>query len=391
MSEYYDLLGVTKGASQDEIKKAYRKLAVKYHPDKNPDDDTSESKFKEISEAYEALSNPQKREAYDRFGKDGMQGFSAGGAPGGHGGFSSMEDALRTFMGAFDGGQGGDSIFDSLFGFGGSGGGGQTGSQSFQKGASKKIAVTVLFEEAAKGVKKEALITKYDNCNTCSGSGASSPKAIKKCTQCGGSGQVYQSRGFFSMSAVCSACHGNGQVITERCKDCHGHGRTKSKQKVKIDIPAGIDTGMTLKMSGHGDAGESGGPAGDLYVEVHVKAHDVFERHGDDILIDLPVTFHEASLGCKKEIPTPLSGKMRISIPEGTQTGKTLRVRKEGFPNVHGQGRGDLHVHISVETPTNLSSKQKDLLKEFSKLETPKNHPRKRTFLDKVKVFFSNI
>lgn len=387
MSEYYDLLGVSKTATQDEIKKAYRKLAVKYHPDKNPDNKEAEQKFKKISEAYEALSDPQKRAAYDRFGKDGMQGFGAGGQ-GGHGGFSSMEDALRTFMGAFDGAGGGDTIFDSLFGFGG--GGGSQG-HSHRKGASKKISMTLTFEEAAKGVEKDALITKYENCKTCGGSGASSPKAIKKCTQCNGSGQVFQSRGFFSMSATCSVCHGNGQVITERCKTCQGHGRTKSKQKVKIKIPAGIDDGMTIKMPGHGDAGESGGQPGDLYVEVRVKAHEVFERHGDDILIDLPVTFTEASLGCKKEIPTPLSGNIRITIPEGTQSGKTLRVRREGLPNVHGQARGDLLVHISVETPTNLTGKQKDLLKEFADLETPKNHPKKNSFLDKVKVFFSKI
>ncbi len=386
MSEYYDLLGISKSATQDEIKKAYRKLAVKYHPDKNPGNHEAEKKFKKISEAYEALSDPQKRAAYDRFGKDGMQGF--GGTGGGHGGFSSMEDALRTFMGAFDGGgSGGDSIFDSLFGFGGGG-----SSQSYRsKGASKKVSMTLSFEEAAKGLEKEVLISKYDNCKKCEGSGASSPSAIKKCTQCGGSGQMYQSRGFFSMSTPCSICHGNGQIISERCKECQGAGRIKSKQKVKIKIPAGIDDGMTLKMSGYGDAGEAGGIPGDLYVEVRVKPHEFFERHGDDIVLDLPMSFQEAALGCKKDIPTPLSGNVRITIPEGTQTGKTLRIRREGFPNVHGHGKGDLLVHVTVETPTNLSTKQKELLKEFAKLETPKNQPKKKTFLDKVKVFFSNI
>jgi molecular chaperone DnaJ len=388
MSEYYDLLGVNKTATQEEIKKAYRKLAVKFHPDKNPDDKNAETKFKEISEAYEVLSDPQKREAYDRFGKAGMGGgFNTGG--GGHGGFSSMEDALRTFMGAFDGG-GGDSIFDSLFGFGG-GNSRSGGAHGYQKGASKKISLTISFEEAARGLEKEVLITKLDLCTKCDGSGASSPKAIKKCTQCGGTGQVYQSRGFFSMSSTCSICHGNGQVITERCGECQGHGRIKSKKSVKIKIPEGIDSGMTLKMAGYGDAGEAGGPPGDLFVEVQVKPHEFFERHGDDILIDLPISFHEASLGCKKEIPTPLSGNVRISIPEGTQNGKTLRVRKEGFPNVHGQGRGDLLVHVSVETPTNLTTRQKELLQEFGELETPRNQPRKKSFIEKMKVFFSNI
>lgn len=385
MSEYYDLLGVSKTATQDEIKKAYRKLAVKYHPDKNPGDQDAEKKFKKISEAYEALSDPQKRAAYDRFGKDGMQGFGGGGH-GGHAGFSSMEDALRTFMGAFDGGSGGDSIFDSLFGFGG---GSSQGQRS--KGASKKISMTLSFEEAAKGLEKEVLISKYDNCKKCGGSGANSPSAIKKCTQCGGSGQMYQSRGFFSMSTPCSICHGNGQIITERCTECQGAGRHKSKQKVSIKVPAGIDDGMTLKMSGYGDAGEAGALPGDLYVEIRVKPHDFFERHGDDILLELPISFQEAALGCKKDIPTPLSGNVRLTIPEGTQSGKTLRVRREGFPNVHGHGKGDLLIHVTVETPTHLSSKQKDLLEEFAKLETPKNQPKKKTFLDKVKVFFSSI
>lgn len=385
MSDFYELLGITKSATVDDIKKAYRKLAVKHHPDKNPGDKQAEKKFKEISEAYETLSDPQKREMYDRFGKEGMQGFGGGGS---HQGFSSMEDALRTFMGAFGGGGGqggGESIFESLFGFGSGGGGASYGGH---QGASKKISLSISFEEAAKGVEKEAVITKFENCKDCNGTGASSPKAIKKCSQCGGSGQVHQSRGFFSMSTTCPTCHGNGQVITDRCKSCQGHGRVKDKHTISIKIPAGIDNGMTIKMSGHGDAGEAGGRAGDLYVEVTVKPHDFFERHGDDLLIDLPISFHEAALGCKKEIPTLLSGNVRISIPEGTQTGKTLRVRKEGFPNVHSGAQGDLLVHVTVETPTDLTNKQKELLKEFGELETPKNNPRKKSFLDKIKVFF---
>ncbi len=382
MSDYYQILGVGRSASADEIKKAYRKLALKYHPDKNPNDKTAEAKFKEISEAYESLSDPQKREMYDRYGKEGMQGFAS--AQGGQG-FSSMEDALRTFMGAFGGG-GEGGMFDSFFNFGG--GGGSTGRR---QGAGKKIHINLTFEEAAKGVEKEALISGYRHCSRCSGSGAANPDAIKTCTHCNGSGQLFQSRGFFSMSTTCSACHGNGQVITDRCKECHGQGRIKEKEKVKIKIPAGVDSGMTLKMPGYGDSGENGGPPGDLYVEIYVKPHDFFQRNGNDILLDLPVSFPEAALGCKKEIPTPLSGQVRITIPEGTQTGSTLRVRKEGLPNVHGQGTGDLLVRISIETPTHLSAKQKELLEEFSTLETPKNHPKKNGFLNKIKVFFSNI
>lgn len=386
MSEYYDLLGISKEASQDEIKKAYRKLSLKFHPDKNPDNKEAESKFKQISEAYETLKDPQKRAQYDRFGKAGMGGFGGGA---GHAGGFSQEDAFRTFMGAFDGFSGGDSIFDSLFG--GLGGGQGSAHAGPAQGTSKRMTLSLSFEEAAKGISKEVMINRYDSCKKCNGSGANSPSAIKTCHQCGGSGQMYQSRGFFSMSSACPACHGNGKVVTERCKGCQGHGRTLEKQKIKIDVPAGIDDGMRIKMHGYGDAGEAGARAGDLIVEVHVKPHEFFERHHDDIVLDLPISFHEAALGCKKEIPTPLSGNLRITIPEGTQNGKTLRIRKEGMPNVHGRGKGDLLVHISVETPTHLSAKQKELLKTFAETETPKNQPRKKSFLDKVKVFFSNI
>lgn len=383
MADYYEILEVSRDATADEIKKAYRKKALKYHPDKNPGDADAEKRFKEISEAYEVLSDDKKRQIYDRHGKAGLEG-TAGAHPGG---FASMDEALRTFMGAF-GGMGGDSIFESYFGgFGDVGGAG--GGRMHRQGASKRVNITISFEEAARGVDKELAITNYVTCANCHGKGAANSKAIKKCTRCNGTGQVYEQRGFFSMSMTCPQCHGEGQTITDPCKDCHGQGVVKEKQHVKIHIPAGVDSGMRLKMSGYGDAGQNGGPAGDLYVFITVDAHEIFEREGNDIILDLPISFTEAALGCKKEVPALLSHVCRITIPEGTQNGKIFRVKGEGFPNVHGQGKGDLLVKIFVETPTHLSDRQKQLLREFSVLEEPANTPKRKGFLDKIKGLFS--
>lgn len=383
--DYYNVLGVERTATADEIKKAYRKNALKFHPDKNPGDSEAEKKFKEISEAYEILSDEKKRQTYDRYGKEAFAGMGAQQAYG-HAGFASMEEALRTFMGAF-GGMGTDSPFESYFG--GFGGGGGGGARTHRQGASKRVNLTISFEEAAKGVDKELAITNYVNCSTCNGRGASSAQGIKKCTRCKGAGQVYEQRGFFSMSMACPECHGEGQVITEPCKNCQGQGVIKEKQHVKVHIPAGVDSGMRLKMSGYGDAGQGGGPAGDLYVFITIEAHEIFEREGNDLILDLPITFTEAALGCKKDVPSLFSHSCRITIPEGTQNAKVFRVRGEGFPNVHGQGKGDLLVRVFVETPTKLSDQQKKLLQEFSLLESPTNQPQQRSFLDKIKSIFS--
>lgn len=387
MTDYYATLGIARGASPDEIKKAYRKAALKYHPDKNPGDAAAEKKFKEISEAYEVLSDEKKRQIYDQYGADavrgGMGGMGGAGGMGGQG-FSSMEEALRTFMGAFGGGGGqGGSIFDSFFGYDS-----EAADTGARQGASKKMNLTISFEEAVKGVEKEIAITNYATCATCDGYGAASKSDIKRCSQCHGSGQIQQSRGFFTMSTPCPKCSGQGQTITKPCTECHGAGRTKKKQEVKLKVPAGIDSGMRLRMAGYGDAGVSGGPAGDLYVFINVQPHPVFERHGDDVLLELPLSFAEAALGCKKEIPTPRGEVAKLTVPEGTQTEKVLRVKGEGIQNVHGQGKGDLLVKVSVETPVRLSDKQKALLEEFASLETEKNSPRKSGFFDKVKSFF---
>jgi len=385
MSDYYETLGVSKSATPEEIKKAYRKKALKYHPDRNPGDSEAEKRFKEISEAYEVLSNDEKKQLYDRYGKEGLQGAGFSREQAG-GGFASMEEALRTFMGAF-GGMGADSIFDSFFG-------GQT--EAFRRtsagmkspGASKRVTLSLTFEEAAAGVDKELSIANYAVCKTCHGQRASSPSGVSRCNRCEGTGQVFEQRGFFSMSMTCPECHGEGQIVRDPCKECRGQGVVKQKQRVKVHIPAGVDTGMRLKMTGYGDAGRNGGPPGDLYVFITLQPHDVFERQGDDVIIDLPISFSEAALGCKKEVPSLTDHACRITIPEGTQNGKIFRVRKKGFPNVHGHDGGDLLVRVFVETPTSLTHKQRELLQEFAALEGPSNLPKRKSFLDKIKGLF---
>lgn len=386
MADYYEVLDISRTASQEEIKKAYRKKALKFHPDRNPGDPDAEKRFKEISESYEVLSDEKKRQIYDQYGKAALEGVGAGGM--GAGGFTSMEEALHTFMNAF-GGMGSDSIFDAFFGGGGGFGGAEAmrGHPRARQGASKRVNLSVSFQEAALGVDKELAITNMVRCKECDGRGAASLEGIRSCARCGGRGQVFEQRGFFSMSMTCPDCHGEGKTIADPCKGCSGQGSVKEKQHVKVHIPAGVDTGMRLKMSGYGDAGQGGGPAGDLYVFIHVEPHEMFEREGNDILLELPVSFTEAALGSKKEVPT-LEHTCRLTVPEGTQSGKVFRVRGEGFPNVHGRGKGDLLVRVVVETPTKLSKEQKKLLEDFQKMENPSNLPYRKGFLDKLKAIF---
>lgn len=383
MADYYQILGISKNATAEEIKKAYRKKALQFHPDKNPNNKNAEARFKQVSEAYEVLSDQNKRRMYDQYGEEGFK--QAAGMDGGHQGFSaaSMEEALRTFMGAFGSGRGGNSggIFDAFFESGFS----ESGARA---GASKKVSLTITFEEAIKGVTKEISINNYSLCETCEGSGAKNASSISTCSTCGGQGTIHQNRSIFSMSATCPTCHGAGRVITTPCPKCHGIGRLKKRKHVKVTIPAGVDNGMRLKVSNAGDAGLGGGPAGDLYVDIQVKDHEFFRRDGDDIILQLAITFAEASLGTKKEILTPLSGSYLITIPSGIQSGKILRVRGHGAPNVYGNGQGDLLVKIQVDTPTQLNDRQKELLEEFSRIENAKNPTKGNSLFGRMRQFF---
>jgi molecular chaperone DnaJ len=378
MADYYEVLGISRDATQEEVKKAYRKRALQFHPDRNPGDPEAEKKFKEISEAYEVLGDEKKREMYNRYGQEGVRSYGGGGAPRYEGGFSSMEEALRTFMGAF----GGESVFEDMFG----GGYGREDVVHRQQGVSKRLTVSISFAEAVTGVDKELTLATYVVCDACGGKRTTAPNGIRRCSRCGGAGQIFEQRGFFSMSMTCPQCHGEGQTIVEPCASCQGEGRIKSKRKVHFHVPAGIDTGMRLKLNGYGDVGYGGAPAGDLYVYVKVEPHEFFERQGNDITLVLPLSITEVSLGCKKEIPSVTHDPIKIAIPEGTQSGKVFRIKGAGFPSLHG-GKGDLLVSVEVETPTNLSSKQREILEEFSKSETPKNFPKARGFLDRLREF----
>lgn len=380
--EHYETLGVATEATQDAIKRAYRKKALEAHPDRNPNDPKAAEKFKKISQAYEILGDAQKRQLYDRHGD---QAFSQGGGfpSGGGAQFESMDEALRTFMGAFGSGGGdGGSIFDF---FGKSSGGERRGAT---RGANRKISLEISLSEAFNGAEREVALTTWNSCTTCSGSGAATEGGVRTCVQCGGSGEVVQNRGFFAMASTCSRCRGEGKIISNPCRKCSGQGRMRERQNVKIKVPAGIDSDMQLRMAGFGDAPEGRGPKGDLFVQFQVQAHDLFTREGDNLVIALPLTMTEACLGCKKEIPT-FKSICKLSIPEGTQSGKLLSVRGEGFPSVHGRSRGNLHVKLAVEIPKNLTAHQKDLLEQFANLQTPQQYEKKTSFLERIKVFFS--
>jgi molecular chaperone DnaJ len=375
--DYYEVLLVERMSSSEEIKKSYRKLAVKYHPDKNPGDKTAEEKFKELGEAYEILSDPQKRAIYDQHGHAAFDRRAGGGFArgGGGGGFHDPFDIFREVFG------GGGNIFDDLFG------GGRSDPTAAQRGEDLRYDMEITFDEAAHGCEKEITVTKPERCEVCDGSGAEAGSRVKTCPTCGGRGQVISSRGIFSIAQTCPACQGAGRVIEKPCKACHGAGRRDRPSKIKLKIPGGVDTGSRLRSMGNGQAGLRGGPSGDLYVILHVKPHEIFQRDGDDLLCEVPVGFVQAALGTEIEVPT-LAGKAEIKIPAGTQPGTMFRLKGKGVKNVQGYGHGDLHVRVLVEVPTHLTSAQKTKLEEFAALCNGKESPISQGFFEKAKKLF---
>ena len=377
--DYYEVLEIEKTVTAEEIKKSYRRMAVKFHPDKNPGDKTAEERFKEIGEAYEALSDPQKRAAYDKFGHAAFDSRSRGFSGRSGGGFHDPFDIFRE---AFAGGGGnGGSIFEELFG------GSRQDPTGPQRGADLRYDMEILFEEAVLGCEKEVTLTKLDACELCHGSGAEAGSSKRNCPTCGGRGQVVTSRGIFSIAQTCSRCEGSGQIIEKPCRGCGGAGRKEKTSKIKIKIPAGVDTGSRLRSTGNGEAGMRGGAQGDLYIVLHVKAHEIFQREGDDLICEVPVQFVQAALGAEIEVPT-LAGKAQIKLPAGTQTQALFRIRGSGVKNVQGYGHGDLHVRIIVEVPTHLNQAQKAKLQEFAELCDANVNPISRGFFEKAKALF---
>ncbi|MNJ93015.1 Chaperone protein DnaJ [compost metagenome] len=383
--DYYDVLGVAKGASAEEIKKAYRKLAIKYHPDKNPDDKSAEDKFKEAAEAYEVLSSAEKKQRYDQFGHAGVGGAAGGGGYGGGG--MNMEDIFSQFGDIFGGG--GGSPFDSFFG----GGGQSRGGRRVAKGSNLRIKVKLTLEEIANGAEKKIKVNKQVSCKTCDGTGAKDKSSVSTCSTCGGAGSVRRVTntilGQMQTTATCPTCHGSGQQITAKCGACHGEGTVRGEETITINIPAGVSEGMQLSMAGKGNAAPNGGVPGDLIILIEETPHETLKREGNNVVYDLHVSIPDAALGASVEVPT-IDGKAKIKIEPGTQSGKLLRLKGKGIPEVNSYHRGDQIIHVNIWTPKALNSEERALLEKLRESANFKPQPGKndKSFFDKMKEYF---
>ncbi len=371
--DYYEVLGVGSNASEEEVKRAYRKLAVKFHPDKNPDDPHAEEKFKELGEAYDVLMDPDKRAAYDRFGH---AAFAQGAGVG-----RGFHDPFEIFREVFGGGGFGGGIFETFFG------GTGARSEDRQRGSDLRYDMQIELEEAAFGVEKEIEIEKLDTCGKCHGSGSEQASRTIRCPTCDGRGQVISSRGFFHVSQTCPRCRGAGEIIEKPCPKCHGEGRVEKPSRVKLKIPAGIREGARLRSSHNGEAGVRGAPPGDLYVVIHIKEHKIFQREGDNLYCEVPIPFTTAALGSEVPVPT-LEGKAHLKLPAGTQSGQVFRLRGKGIINVNGRDRGDLLARLIVEVPSHLNAEQRRKLEEFAALCGEENTPLRKSFFERAKEFF---
>jgi molecular chaperone DnaJ len=372
--DYYEVLGVPKGASADEMKKAYRKLAMKYHPDRNPDDKEAETKFKELNEAYDILKDDQKRAAYDQYGHAAFENGGGGGA-GGFGGF-----------GGFGGGFA--DIFEEMFGMAGGG----RGRQQSNRGADLRYNMDITLEEAFSGKKADITIPTMAACDTCNGTGGKDGAKPTTCSTCGGHGRVRVQQGFFTVERTCHVCHGTGQTVSDPCPDCHGTGQQRKEKKLEVSIPAGVEEGTRIRVSGEGEAGRNGAPAGDLYIFLDVQPHRIFQRDGANIFCEVPISMTTAALGGSIEVPTIEGGRAKVTIPEGTQNGERFRLRGKGMSILRSSARGDMFIEVHVEIPVNLSKKQRELLKEFDEETDQKKHsPHSSGFFDKVKEFWEDL
>ena len=371
--DFYDVLGVSKEVDSNSLKSAYRRLAMKYHPDKNPDDSEAEKKFKEISEAYEVLSNPEKKAAYDQYGHDAFTGPG-----GGQGGFS---EGFGSGFGSFS------DIFEDFFGDAT----GQRNNERLKRGEDLKYEMSITLRDAYLGVKKEISYDTLVSCTSCSGTGSQNKDGIGSCGSCRGSGRIRASQGFFTVERTCPACGGSGQVITDPCRECNGEGRQRKNKNIEVSIPAGVEEGSRIRLAGEGTAGQNGAEDGDLYIFISIVSHELFDRDGTNIFCNVPISIYEASLGGSVEVPTVSGGRAKVKIPAGTQSGDQLRLSGKGMPALRSVSFGDMIITLNVEIPKNLSQKQKELLKEFDQQSNKENIPESTGFFDKVKDFWDEL